>query len=272
MKRALCLIGLCLLVSSCSRLDWALRWADTYIMWEADGLFDLSSEQKREFRPQVQQALGDVKRTVLPLASDLMDEIEGDLRKSPTEDLVDAWFRKSRAIAREGLHRFEPVALAFARRATPAQDEYFARKFRQRLEDKRRDVATPEKTLKADLKRMKSWFDFFGVSLNTAQKKSLENFLRANPTPYEIQLRQRERLLADFLKTNGETRQSWIRRFSADPESFRSPEEARILDARESALRGFLRELLKNLDDKQKKDLRQTLKEKAAEIRRLSQS
>lgn len=270
MKRAFGLIVLCLLTVSCSRMDWAFRWADTYVMWEADSFFDLTAEQKKEFKPQVQQALGDVKRSVLPLTAGLMDEIGGDLAGDVDEAKMRAWFDKGRLTMRQGLKSFEPVSVAFARRATPAQDEHFASKFRERIEEKREQVATPAKALKADLKRMKGWFDFFGVTMTPEQKSGLEDFLKRNPTPYEAQFKMRERLLGEFLRTRGEERVAWIQRFYAAPEVFRSAEEKKIFETREAALRRYLQELWTGFTEKQKSEFKEAIKEKAAELRKIS--
>lgn len=265
------LLLLVTMTTGCSRLDWAVRFADTYVMLEADRFVDLSKSQRADAKAAFESGLKDVRREVFPAGADFLEEMAKALESRGADRAsLDKWFERGQSVARTALLKFEKGSLDLALSMSKEQDENFAREFRERLDELRSETSTPEKLFKRDKKRAMKWTDMWVGSITREQEKKLDEFLRAHPTPIELQLKHRERLFAEFRAAAGDARKAWVKKFLTNPESMRAPDYDQALKARETALKAYLMEFWTTMTDTQKKTFFETLRGKAADLRRLS--
>ncbi|MBX2987242.1 MAG: hypothetical protein KF802_05030 [Bdellovibrionaceae bacterium] len=264
-------LALLLLTAACSRLDVGVRFADTYMMYETDRFFDLTSAQDKELKPDVKALVADVRREDFPKIADFLEKVSGSLKsKNPDRARLDLWFQEARELLRVSIARLEPLALKVADFADEKQEKHFAGTFRKETEKLRDKYSTPEKALRQDRKRVERWLDFFALDLNREQEKGLKEFLSEHPTPVELQTRSREKFLGEFLATPKAERPAWIRRFHQNPDRFRTEESERARLRREEAVKDYLVKLWASLSDKQRGEALKMLDKKIADLRRLS--
>lgn len=265
------LIVLSLFTFGCSRLDFAVRFADFYLMHEADRLFDLNSKQEKDLKPEVQQILTDIRRNDFPKIADLLENVETQLRtKGLTPAAEDEWFAGGERIFREVLDRVQPSALRVARESSPAQEANFAKEMKKDSENALDEVATPAKEKKANRKRVLKWTDDLMGSLTSAQDKDLDQFASEHPFPVRLQVKNKDQLLDQFLKVPREKREAWIKKLFAEPEALWLPEYKKARTDWQSAMKGYGKKLWESLGNEQKQALFAGLKRKAGDFRRLS--
>lgn len=275
MKRwTVLLLGATLFLSGCSRWDWALRFADVYLMSEADRFFDLTTAQEKRLKPEVQAIIAEIRREDFPVFADFLDRINAAVADLPAEGIdrsrLDAWFTESKKHFARLARRFEPAALNLARDAGDEQAAHFETEFKRGTEKLRKKTDTPDKRFEHDFERAERWFKTWLHRPTKEQRLLLEAYVRDNPTPVAEQLAHRERLLADFLAQKGEARLAWIKKFYENPEALRDKAYAEKMATRENKLKDFLVAISKTLSAEQKKKLSENLSDKAAQLRRLA--
>lgn len=274
MKKFALLLGATLILGGCSRWDWALRFADVYLMSEADRFFDLTSAQEKRLKPEVQAIIEDIRREDFPVFADFLDRINAATKEIPPEGMprapIDGWFAESKTYFARTLRRFEPAALNLARDAGDEQAAHFEAEFKEGTEKLRKKTDTPEKRFERDHDRAEGWFETWLHRPTKEQRELLEAYVRDNPTPVTEQLAHRERLLTEFLAQKGEARVAWIKKFYENPEAMRDKAYAEKMSAREHKLKDFLVAISKTLSSEQKKKLSENLADKAAQLRRLA--
>jgi hypothetical protein len=170
------------------------------------------------------------------------------------------------------MRKFETASRDFAKTATPDQEKRFIEKFNDSLDSLRTRAKNSEHVLDADLSRMNKWENFLGIRPTREQSRLVEKTLREHPTPAALQVKERERVLADVMSKKGEARQQWLHKFFTDPDSFRSAEALKTYKERDRAMKDMIVKVWGMLSDDQKKDLDRHLQEKADDFRRLSKT
>lgn len=258
-------------LASCSSMDLAVRFADTYVMWETDHYLDLTSLQEKTVRPEVEQALKDVRGRLFPQIADFLDSIATDLRQHEiTDESMNAWYEGTRKFYLTGVALFEPFVQDLVKSATTAQLERFTKQSTEKLNELRAKTGTPEKAFKVDEEKFEKWSDFISLRLDRAQQKEIDQYLHEHPTPFATQIAERERLLKEFMALPATERPQWIHRLTADPESLRTPEAKAVYRAADQAAKDLSVKLWKSLSKEQKDEVLQGLQKKAAEFRRLA--
>lgn len=252
-------------------MDMAMRFADVYLMHEADRYVDFSPQQSKDLKPEVQNILNKIQKEDFLKFAGFAEEVEESLRtKGYQREKVDAWLKKAEDQLRVTLERFQPTILRIAKEATPDQEKNFAKEI-EKVSQKNLDaIDTTKKSVKTNKKRITKWTDDLIGDFTSQQDSDLEAFATDHPYPVTLQIKNREKLLAEFLKTSGEDRQAWIRRFYSDPEARIIPEYKKARAQWREGLKDYLGKLWLSMDDRQKKNLFENLKKKAAEFRALS--
>ena len=267
----LLILGALLCVPACQQFGLAVRFADVYLLHELDHFLDLTAAQNKEVKPEVKRVIKDIREQEFPKAADFLESIAASLQtKEPTKSQLAEWLAGAQKIGRSGIQRFEPLALQISKSSSKKQEENFAREFREKTEEMRAKSATPDQAFKTERKRVAKWIDYWLGGLSSAQEDSLNAFLHEHPWPIDLQLKNRDKLLADFLKTTGPAREDWIHQFYTEAEVFWLPEYKTAHGAWSETFQLYLLKLWGSLDPKQKKTMFEAAKKKAAELRKLS--
>lgn len=267
-------LGTVMFTTGCSRWDWAIRFADVYLMSEADRLFDLTREQERRLKPEVQTVIKEIRRQDFPVFAEFLQRIATGVESASEEgikkDQIDAWFLEGKRSLSLVMRRFEPAALDLARDAGDEQAKSFEEEFKRSTDKLRKRTDTEKKLYERDFERAERWFEMWIRRPTKEQQRMLEEYVRGNPSPINEQLQHREKMLADFLAVKGDARIEWIKKFYENPDALREPSYAAKMDTREAKLRDFLFRIGQTMSKEQKEYLTKDLREKAAQLQRLS--
>ncbi|HRO67913.1 MAG TPA: DUF6279 family lipoprotein [Pseudobdellovibrionaceae bacterium] len=270
--RSLLFIGLVLGLASCSKLNWAVRFADFYLTNQIDDFLDLTSAQKKESKAEVAKVVKEIRSRDFPKLAGVLEKAAARLEATaPLErPWLDEWNDELLEILRSSLQRFEPLALSLQSSSSSEQETHFRKEMNRRTEKLRQDASDPKRSLKKGRERVLRWIEFFVTDLTDEQTEMIEAFAKKHPVDFEAEIKNREHLLASFLKTHGEERKDWIRRFFADPDALRPEASVDASRKRQIAMKDLFVRLWDRLSEKQRDRVKETLKEKAAEFRRLS--
>src|SRR5688572_9100758 len=81
--KILLLLCVAMISSACSRMDLAVKWADTYTLSKIDDHFDISAQQKKEIKKDVDHAVLQIRKEMFPAYSDYLLTIRKDLIETP---------------------------------------------------------------------------------------------------------------------------------------------------------------------------------------------
>ncbi|HEY8270055.1 MAG TPA: hypothetical protein VIG33_04155, partial [Pseudobdellovibrionaceae bacterium] len=132
----LCIFG----TLSCSRLDIAVNWADTYIVSQVDDYFDLTSQQNKELKESLKKDILKIRQEqFLDWARELRRFNKYILEKNLNEETFHKYFAKALDTTRKLQSYFANTAVKFISTTSPAQLEHFEMTVRKKnVEDQKK--------------------------------------------------------------------------------------------------------------------------------------
>jgi hypothetical protein len=188
----------CFLLNSCSRLDLAVNFADTYIVNKTDNYFDLTSEQKKWLNLNFDKDFSKVKEIIFPrIASELFKAANMISSKAPlgASDIKLAYERLNKLFY-DGLQMFSSDAVLLVDQLNTNQIIYFQKEF-----DKKMKELQENENSKDSYKKMKKQFDSWLGEMTSLQKKELESFTTANPPLTNEIVNNRQLLAHEFVSS-----------------------------------------------------------------------
>lgn len=268
-KTIILLLSFLALTSSCSRIDLAVYFADTYVINKADDYFDLASDQKKWLKQALKTDIEKVKRTIFPqLAQELLkaaDAIES--QKTIELELAHTTYERVKNLIYDGTRIFAADAALFSEKLTNRQIIYFQKEFDEKLIDMRKDDSE-----KNTFKRYKKHFDTWLGYMTSAQKKSLENFVENSPSITKEKIYNRQTMAHDFVKAfpKKEMRKQYVTKVFTQYEAMRTPEFTKMSNAYNKTLVEYLTAFLNNMKADQRENLVENLRDRANQLIKLS--
>lgn len=258
-------------MTGCSRLDLAVRFADNYIMSEADDYLELTRAQEKEIRPELEKSLLEIRRHEFPAFAEHLEKTEAMIAgESPSTELIEKNQQDARRLFERALARLEPVSLKTLDQSTAENEKAFITAMNEKTEELKEKAAEPSEARAAgEAARMRRSIEHW-VSLNKEQRQLIEKWSRENPTDLSLRIQDREKTLTHFLSLTKEERKSWLEKLHRSPDSLRSEENNTYWKQRQANSRALFLELWKSLTESQKAELRKELLSKAAALKKLS--
>ncbi|WP_374000326.1 DUF6279 family lipoprotein [Bdellovibrio bacteriovorus] len=259
----------------CSRLDMVARWADVTAVSRADKYFDLTSQQEKELKQDLQKDITRLRKELLPEVAQSLRELEPEIKKGHMNPallaknfmLVQDYFKK-------GAGYFKNTAAKIATQLKKNQFDHFAVKVRADIEESKQDNDTAEKAQRTAYKRYRRSVEFWIGGISAKQQDELEDFLKTHPYPWALQNKSREHSLKLFLNSsqNPEALKKFVLDYYTDYESSRLPEFTEALNAHKYAFQIFLAEKFwKGLSPEQKENLQENLIARAEDLEKIAQ-
>lgn len=272
MRSLFFVILLVMSLTGCSRIGFVVQWADTLILSQLDSNFDLNSEQKEQIRPLVESSWSQIRQEHFPRIANFLETLASDLESTEfSEKIIHQRFEEGQILFRRAWREFEPVGLKLAEISGPDQEKSFLKDFEKDTKKRAEEISTPEKRLRKDRERYERWLDFWVGRLTKEQDQQLEGHIQTHPFPFEEQAKNREKVKNDLLALKPSERVAWVKKSFADPDSVRSEESTAAMKKWREGLQSYLWMFWQSATEKQKKSFDKTLKDRAAELRRLSQ-
>lgn len=163
------LITLVLLLSACSRLEFAYEYGDWFAARRVASYLDLDRDQRRDVRADL-QAYRDFHRTErLPEVVALMDGAESLLdNPPPSRDELETRFHAGEVLLRDTVEDLIPFAAATLRRLSPAQIAHLEQQLADGRTEYAEDIALQGASRVID--RVESWTG----DLSAAQQEQFE--------------------------------------------------------------------------------------------------
>nr|BFD60248.1 hypothetical protein CKG001_23550 [Bdellovibrio sp. CKG001] len=274
MKKLLLLITV-LMSLGCSRLDMVVRWADLTATSRVDKYFDLSGDQEKELKKDLQKDITRLRKELLPEVAKSLRELEPEIKNGHMNPallaknfmLVQDYFKK-------GAGYFKATASKITAQLKRPQFDHFAEKVRADIEESRKDNDTPEKAQRTAFKRYRRSVEFWIGGISAKQQEELEDFLKRHPYPWDLQHKSREYSLKQFIDSsqNPESLQKFVADYYTDYETSRLPEFTEALNAHKHAFQIFLAEKFwKGLSPEQKENLQENLIARAEDLEQIAQ-
>lgn len=273
MKKVFFLI-LCLSFSSltaCSRLDFAFKWADTYIASEVDDYFDISSQQNKSLKNSLKYDFEKMKVAILPDWITNAQQIQKDLTNGTLDKKeINKIFTSVLSNIERLTSLFSKTAVEFIATTSSNQLEYFTKTFREKTEEDRQKLQDEGKTEK-HLKKYYKYFEMFLGSLTGDQKKLIENHIRTAPFPSELKIKNKEWVFQQFMKKRYSLSdlKNFVEDYLNQPEKFQLPEYRQELQKYYQNLQVLLLDVSETLTPKQKESLRQNLEDKIVQLEKI---
>lgn len=260
-------------LSGCSRLDLAVRWADTFVMSSVTDYFDLTSEQDARARGDFRTALRDVKKIDFPiLASHLEDFALLVEKKEVTDEKVDRFLDQVDSQVRTSIARFETMAQNLLDQQSGGSyemfDAEFSRKHEKDLKEARDDRAQKKKVNKNIDRFVGETVEF----LTEEQQKEVDAWIRTNPPPLQLQLESRKALFDQFksLRADEKKRRDFIRSYFTNWIALQTPAYQKARMESHQRIRSLFKKVLATITEKQRKNLVENFRFRAKDFRAIS--
>lgn len=265
-----------LLFSACSRIELATSWADTYITHLIDHYFDINSLQSQLLKKLLKEDIKNIRKLVFPQLSLEFQEIERDVESLITinVDKLISYKTELRKIAGSGLGVFEASAQEFVNQLNPSQIEKFKKEFDKKTNELESEAKNPQKARENRYDKIKKQLEGWIGSLYSEQKKDVQKFCNENVFPIKEQVLNRNRLSKEFVDSfpDKEKRKEFIHRLFYNYESMREPDYAIAIEKDQRKYFELIAVILNRLNNEQKKHFIETLKDRADQLRKASES
>lgn len=273
MKRFFLIAGSLLLFTSCGRLDFGLKVLSFYVRSEVDDMFELNSPQKELFSRNFSSQLDKIKRQQFPIYADYLEKIaalyqNSEVTGEKTSQLFDEGTQLFLSASPQWFETVESIVMTL----TPEQLRNFEEYFEEHLQKQSERIETPKDRYKKQLKSMNKWIDETIEDLTPNQEDRLEQYVRLNPSPFELAVKSQRHVFNQFKEAFPQTekRKQFVQTFVSNWKSLQLPEYVKARELYVEKLKDYVIDLSLNLNEKQKKNLIENLQKRAIELRRVS--
>lgn len=222
-----------LFLISCSRLDLASMWADTYISEQIDQYFDVSSMQSQFVKSAVNEDIDKIRVQIFPLIAQSLTKIENLIKNNTpmTADIVSSMHTELKNIFYAGLKIFELDAQKFVKKIESKQLDRFRVEFNKKMQELQSDLETSKEAKAKRESKIKSQLKSWLGTISEDQQIDIKKFVDENPFPIKEQIKNREKLSSEFLESFPISKKTnkFITQMFTDYESMRDPGYARAL-------------------------------------------
>lgn len=268
--KALILGALLLLATACSRLDVGMRWADTIVMSSVDDYFVLDRGQDKAARAEFKTALDSVRREEFPKIADGLDEFVAKTEAGQVnKEYLDKVFADAEALRGRIATRFEPMGQKIVEAQVAEGFKTFDKEFLKKYEKDAKEAADVGEQIDKARKGVDRFVDESIESLTKEQKAQLDEALKKQPPNGVIVLESRKAVFEAFKTQRDDPvkRTEFTKKFFTDWESLHTAAYRESRKAGAERFKNWLVKLFASLTDKQKKNLVENFRSRAAEFR-----
>ncbi len=258
---------------SCTRLDIAINWADTYIASQVDDYFDLDYRQNKNLKESLKKDIGKIRKEQFTQWAAELRLFENDLRENTlNQKNFHKYFAETLRAAQKLQAYFINTAMGFISTTTPVQLDHFELTIRKKSIKDEKQIQNSQKTSNESRKKYLTWTSLWIDSLSKDQEQLLNQHLSEYPFPTQLQINNKKHILEKFheARTTLDRLQNFVRSYYNDKYQFADPEYRQALDTYQAGLEKFLFQLVNSLSEKQKIFLSENLLEKASSLETLA--
>ena len=274
MRSLLLIFSLSFLLTSCTKLDLMVGWADTFIMSSITDYFDLNSDDKAKVKTELKSVLQQIQKQDFPAYAEHLGKLADVIEKNelnPT--FVAKYLGELESLIFKSGQRFEPFAQNLVSMQAKTNFEEFDEKFASRQKENFEKAESVKKLAKESRKKMNRWVNETVEFLTEEQERSYNELLLNHPVPMRLLLESRQSVFEKFkiARAQPETRQKFIQTFFYNWESLQTPVYLEARKAQRERHLKFLIQLASDLNPKQKQNFVKNLRKRAVELNSLSE-
>lgn len=275
-RTSLLRLGLIFLVllSGCSRLELALRWADTFVMSSVTDYFELTSEQKSQARGEFKKALAEIQKNDFPgMAKTLRDLADATEKNQINDETLENFLKGVLNAFRTSAVRFEPMAQKIVADQVASNFKLFDKEFQKKYDKDLEKSKDPKKHRGQVEDRIERFVDETIGYLSDSQEKQLKEWLDQTPSPDALQLESRKIVFEKFktARTEEKSRIEFVHTFFSNWESLQTPAYLAARSEYQKKSKSIMLQILLASDDKQRKNMSKNLRGRADELQKLSE-
>lgn len=259
--------------TGCSRAVVAYNFGDTLMAYKIDDYFDLNSSQKKILKAELKTQFESAKSEILPQIAEDLEKIL-PLVDQPTittavlaekVDLVQGHFKNIM------LH-FKSTAQEISGQLLPEQMEHFKERVAEDVKKIQKKTTDADGIWINSLERYEKFLTFCFGYLTSDQEKSLKAFLKANPLSWDLETRNRQSVLDQWIKAFPEKAQrlAFTEKYFNDYETVRLPEYKEALRIHRQAFQAYIaQEFWPSLEKNQRKHFKAELVARIEQIKKI---
>jgi hypothetical protein len=253
----LILIFISISISSCSRVDLALKWADTFLYYELKSEFDFAGKQKPIVESVSNTVVAELKKDWLPTAAMRFKILSEKVDLKSKED-IKAVLESEVAFIQDHLKKMYAIAAGQVPNITKTITEENWTYFKEEFEEKNEDVLSeePENKIQENL-------EAFLDSLTKEQKELIKVWTKENPSNVKLRVENRRHIMNQInAKVTPWSADKWndaILAWIKDPQAMNLPAYETYLKKRTDSMIALLVEIFSTVTDKQRKNLKENL-------------
>ncbi len=260
---------ICFFFHSCSRLDIAVQFANTYVANKADDYFDLTREQTKWLRANFEKDFLQVQKLIFPqIASEMMNASEIISSRRPIDAAtVMISYERIKNLFYDGMRMFTTNTIIFTDKLQPNQIVYFQKEFDKKMRDLKDDESA-----KDSYKKMKKHFDTWMGNMTSAQKDELEKFSKAYPPVTSEKIYNRQLLAHEFISAYPvkENRRRFITKLTTQFDQVYEARFSKGAKDRNNKIVIMVASILNKMTDSQRQTLVDTLRDRANQLIKIS--
>jgi hypothetical protein len=200
-SRCFAALAAAVLLAGCSGVQTAYRHADLYLEWRANEFFDLDRAQGQALKPAIDTLLKWHRADELPAYTRMLETAQAKLMNRVTLDDVRSFNDEARARTRISVVRAALTSAPILATVTPQQ----IGKLKSRLAKENEDFVDKyargpmEKQQNRRATRFIDNTEYWVGSLTDVQKAKIKQIIAESPTPYALQLADRQRIQQEFV-------------------------------------------------------------------------
>lgn len=271
--RLVLISSLALTALSCSRLELALRWADTFVMSSVTDYFELNSAQSAAARAEFKRVLDDIQSEDFPPWSQHLREFAEALeRKAVKEAELLAFIDQGEQAFRKTTARFEKMGQMIVADQVASDFKMFDREFEKKYEKDLKKANDPKEQMKQARAKVDRIVSESVGDLTKAQEEMVEAGLRAHPAPQKLLLESRRSVYESFKNARKQesSRVEFVRRFFNQWESLQTPDYRKAREEYRKASKTLILAVFASMTDEQRAHFVDRLRSRAAELEKLS--
>lgn len=263
-------LGFVALMSGCSRMDLALRWADTFVLATVDDYFLMDSTQKARTRSEFNQALQQVRKNEFSRIADLLEDSANKLESSQFgAPEVEVFHRTFNQIFKSAVGRFELMGQNLLADQVATDFKLFDQEYQEQQEDRKKDLEDVKAQSKKTLKSIEDFVEETIEYLTKIQKQDLQEFVLKHPRPAQLAFQSREKMYEKFksVRKDEALRRAFITIYFTDWESLQTSEYVKARAENQAQFKAWLVRLLGGLEPGQRKNVVQNFRKRAKDFR-----
>lgn len=263
------------LLVSCSSLEFATSWADTYLDHQIDNYFDLDRGQDVFTSQALKDNIQKIRKDIYPLFAEELRRNADDLEKAAavSADRIEDAQKRLQALVMKTLALVEPSAQEFVDRLRAEQLKNFEKEFTKKNDKIKKEADDKSIALSEQSDRMEGQLKYWMGSLTYEQRKLVKKFCEENPYPQKERLVNRQKVAAEFVGSfpDVEKRHRFIHILFTDYKSLHEKTYAEAMDKYQKSVRGFLVGFIGGLSADDKKNLIANFRKRADELKKISE-